>query len=1204
MEALYTTMMHAATMRARRFSTTSSVAAKQPGPVPRGGQPIRCLSRSASGAFVRGVACALSLLLFASIPAQGQTLQQYASWQAGAGQATTVSGSHPSVNGVPNVQDLSTIIALRLEGATVEEALQHIAEAAGLELVYGSEKVAVERTVNLSAAQISAQEALHEVLRGTGLGLVQLAGGQLVVVDQAEAEPQRGAHVRVSRALDVKTLVPARLTPLQVLPQQVGTISGTVIEAETGQPLPGVNVVIVGTQQGGSTDGEGRYTIPDVEAGIYTLRASFVGYGAETEEGVTVRDGETTTVDLTMQARAQGLEEVVVVGYGTQRRSDLTGSVASVDTDEIAAQPVSQLSHALQGRAAGVEVTNTNAEPGGGVRVRIRGATSISAGSDPLYVVDGVAGANINDLSPQDVESIDILKDASSTAIYGARGANGVVVITTKSGQAGAPRVTLEATPYSYRNPTSTVEVLNAEQFARYINEVRVNSGGEPLYENPEALGEGTDHLDTILRNGNMQQYQLSVSGGNEAARYYISGNVYDETGVLIDSDFQRYSFRSNVDVDASDRLHIGLNLFAARALQDGTAVHRGRAADPAITAAALRFNPSLGIYDENGNYTIQTPGDPHNNAYALATEFVQESVNDKFQGSVKGEYDIADGLTLHVRLGANYQDGFTGFYDPSVTYTGRGVGGRAQVTDRRSLTLLNEDYLSYQNEWGIHRVNAQAGYSYQTARNESNGTRVEGFPSDAFEYHNLGAGSTFLPSYSGLAEWELESFYGRVNYGVFDRYLFTFTARYDGSSRFAENNKYGFFPSGAIAWRASEEPFMASVDAVSLLKLRASYGVTGNTEIGTYRSLATLGESFSVIGGQIVNAIVPEQVANSNLSWESTAQFNLGVDLGLWEDRLSISADYYDMTTSDLLLGVPLPEYSGFSSSLQNVGRTKNRGIEFQIRSYNFDNEAFSWSSDLNFSLNRNEVLELVRLGQEPDEEGRYDNDFILNGSPGHMLLSGTSLLREGEPFGMLYGFVWEGVDPETGMNQYTDLNGDGELNTADRRIIGNPHPDYRWGLNNTFSYKNFDLNVFLQAVIGNDIYNFQRMELEDLRGTFNQSVRVLDRWTPENRNTDVPKATSEHLQVISSRFVEDGSHIRLRNTSLSYNLPREAISFAGLRTMRLTLSAQNLFTITDYLGFDPEVNTRGSSNTLIGLDYGAYPRARSVSLSFHIGL
>ena len=977
-------------------------------------------------------------------------------------------------------------------------------------------------------------------------------------------------------------------------------LGGTVTAAEEDAPLPGVNVLVKGTTIGTITDADGAYTLAAPSSGD-TLVFSFVGF-----EPAEVAIAGRSVVDVALAEDISALNEVLVVGYGTQTRSDVTGSVSSVDTEELAAQPVAQLASALQGRAAGVEVVNTDAQPGGGVRVRIRGGTSINADSDPLYVVDGFAGADISSISPEDIASIEILKDASSTAIYGARGANGVVMITTKSGRPGRPKVSVKATPYSYRTATNRLDVLNAQQFAEYINEVRAGNDEAPRYENPAALGEGTDHLDTILRDGSLREYQLAVSGGSEDVTYYVSGNVYDEEGLLIDSDYRRYTLRSNLDIDATSRLRLGTRLFGSRALRDGTNVFTGASSNPALTAGALRFNPVLGIYDEEGNYTVNDVGDPHNPAYALATEIIQDDVDDRVQANVYGEFDITSSLQARISLGADYLSGRFGFYNPSTTLDGGGVGGEARVSNTRRTTLLNENYLSYQNTFGMHKLGGQVGYSYQTFRREGSRADIEGFPTDAFTYNNLEAGSTLLLPDSDLDEWELESYYSRLNYGLLERYLLTFTARYDGSSRFAANNKYGFFPSGALAWVVSEEPFLRDVDAIELLKLRASYGITGNTEIGIYQSLAALQSQFTVIGGQIVNGIVPDQVANPNLSWESTAQLDVGVDVGLWNDRVFLSADYYRTTTSDLLLSVDLPEYSGFTSSLQNVGVTQNRGVEFEIRSYNLDGD-FGWVTDFNISRNRNEVLELVRDGA-PNEDGSYDNDIFIGGAPGHMLLPSSSLLREGEPIGVFYGFISEGVDPETGLEVFADLDGEGDdpstPTDGDRTIIGNPNPDFIWALNNRFSYKNFELDVFFQASIGGDLLNFQRIELEDVRGSFNQSVRILDRWTPENRDAEIPRASSGNTRRVSTRFVEDGSYIRLRNVSLAYNVPGRLLQRVGAESARLVLSGQNLLTFTDYLGWDPEVNTAGGSNTQIGLDYGAYPRARSVTFTLQLGL
>ncbi len=975
---------------------------------------------------------------------------------------------------------------------------------------------------------------------------------------------------------------------------QTHTVTGQVT-SQQGETLPGVNIIVKGQSTGTASDLDGRYTLTAPSAND-TLVFSFVGFRSQ-EVGI---DGR-STVDAVLQEDVSALGEVLVVGYGTQTRNDLTGSVTSVQSSEVSALPLARVSEALQGRAAGVQVMNTDAQPGGNVRVRIRGGTSIQAGSDPLYVIDGYAGGNINMINPDDIASIQILKDASATAIYGARGANGVIIVSTKKGKPGRTQVEFKITPFSAQQVSNKIEVLNAREFAEYINEVRKNDGAAPKYTDVESLGEGTNHLDAILRDATLREYKISASGGSEKARFYVSGDLFDQSGIIINSGYTRYSFRSNLDFFVNDRMQVGANLTAARIAQDGTRVNSGGGAlDVPATSAALRFNPILPIRDANGKYTINDFGDPSDNAYAITSELTQETRNDNLMGSAYAEYDLTKSLTLNVRGGVDIGNGRYGFYDPSVLYSGGGVGGSAQLQFNRNTNLINENYLSYRHTFGgVHNVSTQAGFSVQKNSYEYTQTNAQSFPTDAFSYYNLGAGSVLRPGASGLTDWNMESYYGRANYNYAERYLITFTARYDGSSRFARNNKYGFFPSGALAWNVHNEPFLQGASALNMLKLRASYGVTGNTEIGSYTSLAALGNQLTTIGGQIVNAIAPVRVGNDNLTWESTQQTNFGFDLGLFQDRVRFTTDYYVKNTSDLLLNVPLPLYSGFTTSLQNVGSTQNKGIEFELSTQNLTGK-FKWDTDFNIAFNRNKVVELVRTSNDPNAS----NDIFLATGPGAMLLGNTSVLREGEPIGLFYGLIFEGVNPETGAEVITDLNGDGKINNEDRTVIGDPNPDYIWGLNNTMSYGGFDLNVFFQASVGNDLFNFQRLELEDVRGFYNQSKAVLNRWTPENRNTDIPKASSKNLRRVSSRWVEDGSFVRLRNLSLGYNLPGAFSSRLGVRTARILVSGQNLLTLTDYKGWDPEVNSRGGSNTQLGVDYGTYPRARSYTLSFNVGL
>ncbi|MEM9832684.1 MAG: TonB-dependent receptor [Bacteroidota bacterium] len=989
------------------------------------------------------------------------------------------------------------------------------------------------------------------------------------------------------------------------------TVRGTVTDLETDEPLPGVNVLAKSTTTGTVTDVDGNYRLT-VGDDVTTLVFSSVGYLSE-EVGINGRN----IVNLSLSPDIQALEEVVVVGYGAVKKSDLTGSVSSVKAEELTAYPAIGAVQALQGRAAGVQITANNGEPGADFKVRVRGGTSINASSDPIYVVDGFVGAALP--PPEDIESIEVLKDASATAIYGSRGANGVIMVTTKRGSKGQAKIDFNAS-YSLQNEINRLDLLNKEQFTEYIQDT--NPDFTPLDGN-------TDWQDEIFQTGNIQNYQLGISGGADNLSYYLSGTYFDQEGIIINSGFRRYSITSNIEIQAAEKFKVGLNLFAQRSQQNGARTQEGSggANNSGVVAAAFKFGPDQPIRDANGNYTLARLSDAHDNAVAVATEYIDENVTDRFQGNLFAEYQIFDNLSFRTTLGVSSNNGRTGQYTPTALQGGAGVGGDGRVNGSKNSLLLNENYLTYSKEFGIHNLTVMGGYSYQVSREEDWGGRSQSFPTDAGLYWNLGAGSVFQRPGSEFSEWELASWYGRVNYSLNDKYLITLNARYDGSSVFSEGNKWAFFPSGAFAWNMGDEGFMQNIEPISFWKWRVSYGVTGNRAINPYQTLAALRaiDVLAIENGTPVNAITIDNVANENLSWESTTQLDIGVDIGLFNDRINLNMDYYRMVTDDLLFRVPLPEYSGFGSQLKNIGKVENRGFELTLNSRNISGE-FIWDMGFNVSANRNQILEL------PD-----GNEILYRSGPGHMVgLGDTQILREGEPVGVFYGWIYDGVyqegddfiegggfEQEAGGERFRDIdsrdeNGeltgvpDGQLNNDDRTVIGDPNPDFIWGFNNDFRWKGFDLNVFFQASQGNEIFNYTLMELDLMAGRNNATTAALDRWTPTNTNTDIPKASGGRARRASTRWIQDGSFIRLKNLALGYNIPQVVLDRLNIRKLRVYVSAQNLLTFTDYEGYDPEVNYRSGgggpnsdrdSNRNLGLDYASYPNAKSYTFGINLG-
>jgi TonB-linked SusC/RagA family outer membrane protein len=981
--------------------------------------------------------------------------------------------------------------------------------------------------------------------------------------------------------------------------QQNKGVSGKVTDSG-GQPLPGVTVVVKGTTQGTVTNADGNYSLNNIPDDA-TLVFSFVGM--QTQEAA-VR-GQ-TSINVVMEEDVIGIEEVIAIGYGTMKKSDLTGSVASVSSDKLEAFPTQDVEKALQGRAAGVQVTSISSAPGAEVKIRIRGNTSINAGNDPLYVVDGFAGASLP--PAEDIESIEILKDASATAIYGSRGANGVILITTKKGKEGVTKIEFNGS-YSVLKVGDTYDVLNATQYAQYQNTLRdAIDSPLPRYENPESLGKGTNWQDVIFRTGAIKNYQVAVSGGRKGINFYTSARYYGHDGSIINSQFEKFSGRTNLEIKFSDQFKCGARMDYAREIKDG--IESQRSSGAGVLSSAFLFDPTMGIYDEEGNYTRTSIDFPLDNPYALAIEKTDEKLQNKFTGNIFLEYEPMKSLKFTSTWGANVLTYRQGIYYPRILIGGEAAQGSASVSTSQAINLITENYFTYNHTFNeIHKFNIIAGYSYQESNYEAFNTGSSEFVTDAFLYWNLSGGANYSIPGSGISEWNMASFYGRLNYNLKDRYLFTFTGRYDGSSRFGANNKWAFFPSGAFAWNVKEEPFLKSVEDLSHLKFRVSYGETGNAEIGSYNSLARLSTWPSTVGGTIVNAVRPISVANSDLSWESTAQYDVGVDAGFFNGKINFIADYYHMKTFDLLYNLPLPYYTGYTSSLQNSGIIQNKGFEFTINTMNL-NKKLKWNTDFNISFNRNKVLEL------------YGGEVIYSASPGHIRGGSTHILREGEPLGSFYGYIYEGVyqegddfsaepDKEPGDEKFQDNNGrdenseltgqpDGTVNDDDRTIMGNPNPDFIFGLTNDFSYKNFDLNIFIQGSYGNDMINYTRMELETMNGADNVSTAFLNAWTPENTDTDVPKV-GDYSEVISTRWLENGSYLRVKNIALGYTIPKHITNAWKIDKFRLYISMQNILTLTKYSGLDPEVSW-SHITTRFGGDYDSYPSVKTFTFGVNI--
>jgi TonB-dependent starch-binding outer membrane protein SusC len=980
------------------------------------------------------------------------------------------------------------------------------------------------------------------------------------------------------------------------------TISGSV-STKQGDRLPGVNVLIKGTAQGTTTDSNGKFilAVPDNTA---VLTFSFIGYA---NQEIVV--GNKTEFAVVLEEDVQNLEEVVVVGYGTVKKSDLTGSVSSVKGDVFKDMPVLSVDQALQGRAAGVQVTQSSAAPGGGLSVRVRGANSLISGSEPLYVLDGLpiypdnnaygtggdrqAKNALAALNPNDIESIEVLKDASATSIYGSRGANGVVLITTKRGKDGIASVNLESS-YSAQTISKDIEMLSASDYARYLNTLDVSQGGAPRYtdEQVAGFGAGTNWMDEITRTGTIWNNQLTISGGNTNARYAVMGNYLDNEGVIISTNFKRYGLRLNLDNNLfNGRASLTNSWNFARTISNNVPTDRGGPGGIIITALGL--DPTVSVLNDNGDYNYPLyDGRFTINPVAEAKEGVDKDQTNRFFGTTALKIDIVKDLKFTTSLGLDMLNATRNTFYNSKTRLGRQNARELQRFDRNLVNVLNENILTYSKSLSEgQELQVMLGYTWQNESNSSSLQSVRGLDSDDFESLNFENGTKPQIGSSDRIDWALESFLGRINYNFGDRYLLTLTARRDGSSKFGANNKWATFPSAALGWRVINEQFFEGLtDVFDDLKIRVSYGVTGNSQIPAYQSTSDLSPRNYVFNGVLASGYAATRVANPDLKWEQTKMFNAGLDMSFLSNRLSVSLDYFDNKTTDLLLYISIPQSTGFGTMLKNTGSLSNNGFEITVDGKPVTGD-LSWDVNANVSILRNKIEDLG--GSAP---------FFATSPSGHLGVDG-SWVEAGNPIGVWRGYKFIGVG-EDGRPTYEDKNTDGSITAEDYSIIGNPNPDFTWGFNSTLAYKGFDLAIFFRGVHGVDIRNLQQSEIGDGAQKINQISNILtDSWTEQNPNAPRPAvdATRDFASYRrSSFFIQDGSFIRLQNVSLGYRIPVSKI----IRSARLYVSAQNLFIITDYEGFDPEVNNQGQSNLNRGDDYDAYPRARTLTVGLNIGL
>ena len=1052
-------------------------------------------------------------------------------------------------------------------------------------------------------------------------------------------------------ALLTTVVVPAMLcASLQASAQADGrVVQGTVRDAK-GEPLIGAGIRVKDTQIGTTADANGHYSLT-VPKGSNALIVNFIG---TSPQEITV--GDRTTIDVTLRQDGQSLNDVVVVGYGSVKKSDLTGSVSSIKREELLVGTPLTLEKGLQGKVTGVQVTQNDGAPGAGISMQIRGVNSFGTNSQPLYVIDGVplqvnneaatpAGTGnsvqstntLNFLRPNDIESIEILKDASATAIYGSRGANGVVIITTRRGQSGQDRVDVSFRT-GFDHVTKKIKVLDAPTYARYINEKYTNynkfyapdSGSvlirpyvgainqqtglrSPLPD--DFIGHSTNWQDQIFQNGPVNDASILFSGGGgDKGSFAISANYIKQSGIISNSNFEQGGLRVNITRNLTKWLTFETNTQATRSLnklvKSATSNFNG---DAGVIYSALRYAPTVQASGDSVKLPggrVLVPADQVNttNPYSYIRDVKNQNLVTSVFSSNSLIFNVLPGLQLRTRLGINYYTADRNTYYPRSTFEGGALMGSATVSAFNQFTITSENLATYNHKFGDkHDLTAVAGFTYTKDALNNNSINATGFLNDVLQDNNLGAATNRYVS-SGRSQTVLLSYLGRINYNFLGRYLFTLTGRVDGASQFAPSKKYAPFAAGAFAWRAIDEEFLKNSTVFSDLKLRLSYGASGNQAIGPYQSLARLSPNNYVFNGALVNGFYVSTLPSPNLTWETTYQGDVGVDVGVLKGRLNLTVDVYDKQTKNLLQALPLPPSSGFGSGQINAGQVQNRGLEIGLTARAVDAADFKWTPSANISFNRNKIKE---LGANKVQA------FSPRISAGPEIL--PFILEAGQPLGRVYGYVEEGIyrndddvathakqpGAQPGEIKYLDLNGDGIIDSKDQAVIGNVNPNYVFGVTNNFSYKNFDLTVFFQGSVGNSIVNLTRLTSENLGTSVTNNITQYaydNRWTPENPNGTVRKAVLIDAVpfLFSNRFVEDGTYVRLKNATLGYNFDFKNY---GLRSVRVYLSATNLVTWTHYMGFDPEVNAYGQNPALRGVDLGNYPTARNFSAGINVG-
>ena len=1042
-------------------------------------------------------------------------------------------------------------ITLTLQKTAIAKVIHKIEKEGQFRFLYNYDLTDLKKKIDIKVVNASLDETLTTLFSNTDL-TYKLLDNNLVVVLSATMQNQ-----------------PVRIT---------GKVTGA-----NSEPLAGVTVQIKNATTGTATDNNGGYSITAEENAVLVF--SYIGYN-DIEIEVRGRN----VVDAQLTPSEKQLDQIIVIGYGSQSKKNITGAVSTVSAKDIADRPIINAAQAIQGKAAGVQVVQPSGKPGVGMTVRIRGANSISAGNDPLYVVDGVPTTDISSINPTDIETMSILKDASSAAIYGARAANGVVLITTKKGSGKKMKLGLNAY-VGFSKPTHTLDVLNGKQYQALINEAY----NDNIITDEVVAANNVNWPDEVFRTGVEQNYQLSLSGGTDKFRQYFSLGYMDQTGMIKPAYFKRFTGRANLTHKTTSWLTLSTNLSFSNAVSrdvtDNASSSRG-----GVVLSALTTPFTVPKYAPDGTIGIN-PNSGWENPLGTIDGSESHARNNRFLGNFSAEIRLMPGLTFKSLLGLDYTDGYNyNILDPFLTIYGRQQEGTAGRTKSKETVWLTEQTLTYTKRSGLHNFSALAGFTTQTSRYDPVSINTGKFGRDtaAKGIDYILSHSRNKPDTTGYAtEWGLVSGIARITYDYDSRYLFTGNLRADASSKFPENNRTGIFPSFSAGWRISSESFFENVNNVQELKLRAGWGMNGNQEgIGNYDYMKRYYKNPVTGDLTLVN------FANPSLTWEKTTSVNAGLDVTFLDSRIAVTADWYQKKTKDVLVRMPIPTTSGLDYISLNVGDMENRGFEFNISTQNIKGESWNWNTDFNMGFNRNKVL---NLGDDPNVQIPA-GDIYQRGN--------ASLVKAGYPLGSFYGYVATGIDPQTGNVMYEDRDKNEEINPGDRTFIGNAQPDFIYGMTNTVRFKNFDLSVFFQGSQGNQIFNGARIETEGMYDSRNQTITVLNRWKNPGDITGVPKAIRNDVAntYISSRFLEDGSYLRLKAVTLSYRFNSDFLRRIAISNASIYVTGQNVLTFTKYTGFDPEVSTYGNDgnsnvkNIAQGIDYGAYPQSKSFIIGLNV--